>query len=130
MRRLAILGSTGSIGVQALDVVAHFPDRFEVVALAAGRNVERLAEQVRRFRPRLVAAADAAAAARLRTLVPPGTEVLEGDDGVVAAAVHPTSTSCWPPSRAAPACAPRPPRSRPARTWGWPTRSRWCWPAS
>ena len=82
MRRLAILGSTGSIGVQALDVVARFPDRFEIVALAAGRNVERLAEQVRRFRPRLVAAADPAAAARLRTLVPAGTEVLAGDDGV------------------------------------------------
>jgi len=89
MRRLAILGSTGSIGVQALDVVARFPDRFEIVALAAGRNVERLAEQVRRFRPRLVAAADPAAAARLMTLVPAGTEVLSGDDGVVAAAAHP-----------------------------------------
>jgi 1-deoxy-D-xylulose-5-phosphate reductoisomerase len=89
MRRLAILGSTGSIGVQALDVVARFPDRFEVVALAAGRNVERLAEQVRRFRPRLVAAADPAAAAALAGLVPAGTEVVVGDDGVVAAAAHP-----------------------------------------
>ena len=89
MRRLAILGSTGSIGVQTLDVVARFPDRFEVVALAAGRNVERLAEQVRAFRPRLVAAADPAAAARLRALLPPGVEVLSGDDGVVAAASHP-----------------------------------------
>jgi 1-deoxy-D-xylulose-5-phosphate reductoisomerase len=89
MRRLAILGSTGSIGVQALDVVARFPDRFEVVTLAAGRNVERLAEQVRRFRPRLVAAADPAAAASLRALVPPGTEVVGGEEGVVAAATHP-----------------------------------------
>ena len=89
MRRLAILGSTGSIGVQALDVVARFPDRFEVVALAAGRNVERLAEQVRRFRPRLVAAADPAAAAALAGLVPAGTEVVVGDDGVVAAATRP-----------------------------------------
>jgi 1-deoxy-D-xylulose-5-phosphate reductoisomerase len=59
------------------------------VALAAGRNVERLAEQVRRFRPRLVAAADPAAAAALRGLLPPGTEVRSGDDGVVAAATHP-----------------------------------------
>ena len=89
MRRLAILGSTGSIGVQALDVVARFPDRFEVVALAAGRNVERLVEQARRFRPRLIAAADPAAAATLRGLVPAGTEVCSGDDGVVAAATHP-----------------------------------------
>ncbi len=89
MRRLAILGSTGSIGVQALDVVARFPGRFEVVALAAGRNVERLAEQVRAFRPRLVAASDPAAAAKLKALVPAGVEVCSGDEGVVAAAVHP-----------------------------------------
>jgi 1-deoxy-D-xylulose-5-phosphate reductoisomerase len=89
MRRLAILGSTGSIGVQALDVVARFPDRFDVVALAAGRNVERLADQARRFRPKLVAVADPAAAAALRTLVPGGTEVRTGDEGVVAAAAHP-----------------------------------------
>jgi 1-deoxy-D-xylulose-5-phosphate reductoisomerase len=89
MRRLAILGSTGSIGVQALDVVGRFPGRFEVVALAAGRNVERLAAQAHRFRPRVVAAADARAAEALRALVPPGTEVLAGDEGVVRAAVLP-----------------------------------------
>jgi len=89
MRRVAILGSTGSIGVQALDVVGRFPERFQVVALAAGRNVERVAAQARAFRPRVVAMADPAAAAALRPLVPPGTEVLEGDDGVVQAAVLP-----------------------------------------
>ncbi len=89
MRRVAILGSTGSIGVQALDVAGRFPERFEVVALAAGRNVERAAAQARAFRPRLVAMADAAAAAALRPLVPAGTEVLAGDEGVVACAVLP-----------------------------------------
>jgi 1-deoxy-D-xylulose-5-phosphate reductoisomerase len=89
MRRLAILGSTGSIGVQALDVVGRFPGRFEVVALAAGRNVERLAAQAHRFRPRVVSAADPRAAEALRGLVPPGTEVLSGDEGVVRAAVLP-----------------------------------------
>jgi 1-deoxy-D-xylulose-5-phosphate reductoisomerase len=89
MRRLAILGSTGSIGVQALDVVARFPDRFEVVGLAAGRNVERLAAQVRAFRPKVVAAADQAAAEALRALVPSDVQVLSGDDGVVQVAVWP-----------------------------------------
>jgi 1-deoxy-D-xylulose-5-phosphate reductoisomerase len=88
-RRLAILGSTGSIGVQALDVVARFPGRFEVVGLAAGRNVERLAAQVRAFRPRFVAAADPAAAEALRNLVPPEVEVLSGEDGVVQVASRP-----------------------------------------
>jgi 1-deoxy-D-xylulose-5-phosphate reductoisomerase len=88
VKRLAILGSTGSVGVQALDVVAHFPDRFEVVGLAAGRNVARLAEQATRFRPRFVAIADEARAAELRRAVPAGTEVLAGDAGVVALAAH------------------------------------------
>jgi 1-deoxy-D-xylulose-5-phosphate reductoisomerase len=89
VKRLAILGSTGSVGVQALDVVAHFPDRFEVVGLAAGRNVARLADQATRFRPRFVAIADEARAAELRRAVPAGTEVLAGDAGVVALAAHP-----------------------------------------
>jgi 1-deoxy-D-xylulose-5-phosphate reductoisomerase len=89
VKRLAILGSTGSIGVQALDVVGRFPERFEVVGLAAGRNVARLAEQVRRFRPRIVSVADEGAARELRASVPAGTEVLAGEEGAVAVATHP-----------------------------------------
>jgi 1-deoxy-D-xylulose-5-phosphate reductoisomerase len=89
MRRLAILGSTGSIGVQALDVVARFPERFQVVALAAGRNAARLAEQVRRFRPRLVGVASEAAAREVRETIQPGIEVVGGPDAAVAAATHP-----------------------------------------
>ena len=89
MKRVAILGSTGSIGVQALDVISRFPDRFEVVALAAARNASRLAEQIRRFHPRIAAVQDEAAARELRALAPGGVEVLPGDAGVVAAASHP-----------------------------------------
>jgi len=70
MKRIAILGSTGSVGVQALDVVAHHPDRFEVVGLAAGRNARRLAEQVRAFRPRFVTLSDPGAARELAALLP------------------------------------------------------------
>ena len=51
MKRLSILGSTGSIGRSTLAVVAEYPDNFAVVGLAAGKNVELLAEQVARFRP-------------------------------------------------------------------------------
>jgi 1-deoxy-D-xylulose-5-phosphate reductoisomerase len=58
MRKIAILGSTGSIGQNALRVIAQYQDRFEVVALAAGRNVGLLAEQIGRFRPRMVGVAD------------------------------------------------------------------------
>jgi 1-deoxy-D-xylulose-5-phosphate reductoisomerase len=90
MKRLSILGSTGSIGVQALDVVSRSPSRFAVVGLAAGRNVERLAEQVRAFRPLLVSVADAAAAAGLRERLGPGApEILHGDAGAVAVATLP-----------------------------------------
>jgi 1-deoxy-D-xylulose-5-phosphate reductoisomerase len=90
MKRLAILGSTGSIGVQALDVVLRTPDRFEVVALAARGSAERLAEQVRRFRPRVVALAEPGAARELRArLGGDGPEVLEGDAGVAAVASLP-----------------------------------------
>ncbi|MCU0670035.1 MAG: 1-deoxy-D-xylulose-5-phosphate reductoisomerase, partial [Myxococcota bacterium] len=69
MKRLAVLGSTGSVGEQTLDVAAAFPDRFAVVALAAGRRVEKLAEQVRRFRPALVSVGDAESARALRALL-------------------------------------------------------------
>jgi 1-deoxy-D-xylulose-5-phosphate reductoisomerase len=89
-KRLAILGSTGSIGVQALDVVQRTRGRFEVTALAAGKNARKLAEQVRRFRPRVVAMADAAAARMLRELIGSGgPEILDGDEGVAAVAAHP-----------------------------------------
>lgn len=64
-KRVAILGSTGSIGTQALDVIARHPERFEVVALAAGRNIERLAEQAIRFRPRVLATQEADGATEL-----------------------------------------------------------------
>jgi 1-deoxy-D-xylulose-5-phosphate reductoisomerase len=94
MKRLAILGSTGSIGVQALDVVARHPDRFEVVALAAGRNRAVLAEQVRRFRPKVVALSDDGAARELRAalaageLPSPPPEILAGAAGAVACAAR------------------------------------------
>ena len=89
MKRVAILGSTGSIGVQALDVIGRFPDRFTVSGLAAGKNAPRLLEQIRRFRPRVVAVADAAAAAVVRAEAPAGTEVLTGDAGAAAVAADP-----------------------------------------
>jgi 1-deoxy-D-xylulose-5-phosphate reductoisomerase len=79
-KTLAILGSTGSIGVTTLDLVARFPARLKVSALAAGKNVDRLAEQARRFRPRVVATADEEGAAALRALLP-------NFDGTVAAGV-------------------------------------------
>ena len=83
MKSLSILGSTGSIGVTTLDVVGRFRDRFRVVALAAGRNVDRLAEQVRAFEPAMVATGDEAGAEALRAAVPDYRgEILTGIDGI------------------------------------------------
>ncbi len=82
MKAIAILGSTGSVGVTTLDLIERFRDRFEVAALAAGRNLERLAEQVRRFQPRMVSVADAECATRLRGLVGSGTvRIVHGIEG-------------------------------------------------
>ncbi|WP_019501430.1 1-deoxy-D-xylulose-5-phosphate reductoisomerase [Pseudanabaena sp. PCC 6802] len=58
MKPITLLGSTGSIGTQTLDIVAQYPDRFRVVGLAAGGNVALLAEQIRKFQPEIVAIAD------------------------------------------------------------------------
>ncbi|HPW54706.1 MAG: 1-deoxy-D-xylulose-5-phosphate reductoisomerase [Thermoanaerobaculaceae bacterium] len=92
MKRLAILGSTGSIGTSTLDVVARFPDRFEVVALAAGHNLELAAAQAKRYRPRLLATADEEDARWLRDELP-GIEVLAGEAGRVAVATHPDAST-------------------------------------
>src|SRR5688500_16079406 len=83
---LAVLGSTGSIGTQTLDIVRAAPDRFEVVALGASTSVEELAAQAHEFRPRVVALADSARAAELKELIPPGVEVLAGPDALADAA--------------------------------------------
>lgn len=86
MKRLAILGSTGSVGVQTLAVAAANPERFEIVALAAGRRVDELAAQIERFHPRLVSVADAAAAERLRGRFGDRVQVHFGDAGLIAVA--------------------------------------------
>ena len=78
MRSLAILGATGSIGTQALDVVRADPDAYEVVALGASSSVDLLAEQANEFRPKVVALADDSRAAELEARVPVGTEVVAG----------------------------------------------------
>ena len=88
--RIAILGSTGSVGVQALDLISRFPDRFEVVALAARRNVALLAEQALKFRPRLAALVDPEGRAELSSRCAPlGIETAAGEEGLLRVAAHP-----------------------------------------
>ena len=68
-QQICILGSTGSIGTQALDVIAQHPDRFEVYCLTANNRVEQLAEQARQFNPAAVVIANDAHYARLKELL-------------------------------------------------------------
>lgn len=84
MKTVSLLGSTGSIGTQTLDVIAAFPERFRAGVLAANRSWEKLAEQARQFRPDVVAIADESLYPSLRdALADTGIPVLAGDEGVL-----------------------------------------------
>jgi 1-deoxy-D-xylulose-5-phosphate reductoisomerase len=87
MKKIVVLGSTGSIGTTTLQLVADFPDRFQVVGLTAGSNNDKLIAQIRRFRPRVAALADEAAADRLRRQCRARrdlkVEILSGMEGLV-----------------------------------------------
>jgi 1-deoxy-D-xylulose-5-phosphate reductoisomerase len=90
VKRLAILGSTGSIGRSALAVVDAHPSRLQVAALAAGDNASLLAEQIARYRPAVAAMATVAGIDRLRsTLESATTRVVGGPEGLLAVATHP-----------------------------------------
>jgi len=90
MKGLSILGSTGSVGTNVLRIVDSFRERFEVIGLAGGANVERLAEQIARYQPKVVSMATAAALDSLGRLVSlDGIRVGTGNDGMVAVATHP-----------------------------------------
>lgn len=87
-RQIAILGSTGSIGVNTLDVIRAHPDRFKVVALTAAKQIERLAQQCIEFKPAIAVVADADGAAQLSRLLQEkqiSTQVLYGPEALVSA---------------------------------------------
>ncbi len=90
MKRLAILGSTGSIGVNTLDIVRQFSDRFEVVSLSAGRNTQLLLQQILEFRPKVVSVLNRDLAEALKKdLAPASVEVVHGVEGLIRIATHP-----------------------------------------
>src|SRR5450631_3919556 len=94
MKRIAILGSTGSIGKSTLKIVEAFPDRFSVVSLAAGGNVELAFEQARRWHPKIVSMASAESADHLQEKLKKvglghAMEVVHGSPGTVKVATHP-----------------------------------------
>ena len=89
MKNISILGSTGSIGVNALQVIADNPDKYRVVGLSAGTNIETLSKQIEIFRPSKVAVLDKSLASDLASLCASGhePEILFGTDGCVDVAV-------------------------------------------
>src|SRR5258708_1888603 len=93
MKRIAILGSTGSIGRSTLSVAQSYPERFQIVALAAGSNLEAAFEQAIRWRPRVISMASEADAEALRTRLKQndlaGIEIVHGAAGTVRVATHP-----------------------------------------
>ena len=90
MKKLSILGSTGSIGTQTLNIVRTNPEELEVVSIAANKNVPKILEQVREFKPKLVCMYDEAAASELSELLKEtDVTVVSGMEGLVACAVFP-----------------------------------------
>src|SRR5262245_53562746 len=89
MKTVSILGSTGSIGLSTLSVIDSFPDKFVVAGLAAGRDIQGLARQVAKYRPRLVSLSDESKIPEFREHlgaagVEKHPEIAYGDDGLVA----------------------------------------------
>jgi 1-deoxy-D-xylulose-5-phosphate reductoisomerase len=91
VKAITLLGSTGSIGTQTLDIVAHHPDQFRIVGLAAGRNIALLADQIRQFHPEIVAIADPNQIAELQAAIhdlPQQPILVSGEAGVVEVAAY------------------------------------------
>lgn len=86
VKALSLLGSTGSIGTQTLDIVSQYPDQFRIVGMAAGRNVELFAQQVRQFKPEIIALQDESKLPDLKAAIAdldPQPIILAGESGVV-----------------------------------------------
>ena len=89
MKRIAILGSTGSIGLSTLDIIGRFPEKFRVVALAAGKNLTQLIKQIKSFQPQLVSLSQEEDAKKLRQELPDFEgDIVWGADGLLATATH------------------------------------------
>ena len=92
VEKISLLGSTGSIGTQTLDIAEENPDKFEIVALSAGKNLDVLAEQIKKFKPKMVSISDGADVAKLREMIAdmdgPAPELLYGEDGMDATYVE------------------------------------------
>ena len=80
MKKIIILGSTGSIGKNTLDVVSRYPDEFEVIGLSCGSNLGELIQQIKKFQPRVVCVKDKNAGNELKSIIKNNCTILYGDE--------------------------------------------------
>ncbi|WP_096199394.1 1-deoxy-D-xylulose-5-phosphate reductoisomerase [Bacillus sp. FJAT-45350] len=92
MKKISLLGSTGSIGTQTLDILEQHPDKFSLVAMSIGKNMELALEQIKKFSPKLVSVATKEIAEEMKLLVPPSTKIVYGEDGLLEAATYHEAT--------------------------------------
>ncbi len=130
MKRLTVLGVTGSVGRRALELVERFPEEFRVEGMAArGSTPELIVELCARHRPRALALYDAEAVdAVARALPRPLPEILSGAAGLVTLAADVEADIVLSAIVGGAGLLRR--RSGRGRRWRWPTRKRWSWPAA
>ncbi|MBP1683223.1 MAG: dxr [Ignavibacteriaceae bacterium] len=88
MKKVFVLGSTGSIGINCLNVISNLRNGFEVTGLTVNSNTELLLEQIREFNPKVVVVRDESAAKKISGKIPSGCELLVGEDGLIKAALE------------------------------------------
>ncbi|WP_368506099.1 1-deoxy-D-xylulose-5-phosphate reductoisomerase [Alkalihalophilus sp. As8PL] len=88
MKKISLLGATGSIGTQTLDVIEHHSDQFVLEAMSVGRNIELALKQIHAFKPSLVSVTEEEDAIKLRNEVPAGVKVVSGEEGLIEVAAH------------------------------------------
>ncbi|ENQ3079763.1 1-deoxy-D-xylulose-5-phosphate reductoisomerase [Bacillus cereus] len=91
VKYISILGSTGSIGTSALDVVAAHPEHFQIIGLTANENIDMLEQQIQTFQPRIVSVGTKELANTLRSRISTRTKIVYGEDGFIEVATHPDS---------------------------------------
>jgi len=83
LKKISLLGSTGSIGTQTLDIVDQHPDKFQIIALSAGSNIELLKQQIDKYSPKLVSVSTKALSEQLRDFVPASVQIVYGEQGLI-----------------------------------------------
>ena len=129
MKNISVLGSTGSIGRQTLEVAAANPEQLKIRVLAAHKNAALMLQQIREFQPDFAVLTDTEAATALKKQYRGRTEILSGQEGLLAAATYEKADTVLGPWLAMRGCVPRWLPLKQARTLPLPIRRPWWLPA-